>query len=106
MSDKIIASISDGGEAFEIRMGLISHLKEIYPEVILPDLKYCMHYGNIDSVCEFLWFNENYKSDSVSIENSYFPNSQWYISRKQKFSFIAKGGHNDEAHNHNDIGSS
>lgn len=105
MSNKTIASISDGGETFEIKMGLISYLKEIYPEVILPDLKYCVRCGNIDSVCEFLWFDENYKSDSVSIENSYFPNSQWYVSRKQKFSFVAKGGHNDEAHNHNDVGS-
>lgn len=33
-----------------------------------------------------------------------FPDAQGYIKKKQYYSFAAKGGHNDEPHNHNDIG--
>lgn len=35
----------------------------------------------------------------------FFEDAQWYICKKEKFSFAAKGGTNDEPHNHNDIGS-
>jgi hypothetical protein len=51
--------------------------------------------------------------DSVSYEPKtgcfYFPESQWVIDRrlapaKEFYAFAAKGGYNDEPHNHNDIG--
>jgi hypothetical protein len=55
-----------------------------------------------------LWFDE----DSVSLPwrhgTHYSRDSQWFLSRhiseSGSFAFAAKGGHNDEPHNHNDIG--
>ena len=35
----------------------------------------------------------------------YYREGQWFIRKSPRFSLAAKGGHNDEAHNHNDIGS-
>ncbi len=35
----------------------------------------------------------------------YFPKSQIYVHKKDAYSFAAKGGYNEEPHNHNDIGS-
>lgn len=34
-----------------------------------------------------------------------YPLSQWYINKKNHFSFFIKGGDNSEPHNHNDVGS-
>ena len=56
---------------------------------------------------EFLWWNpeiENKKS-KLKMGWNYLPDAQWYINRKEKFSFAAKAGHNAEPHNHNDVGS-
>lgn len=105
MADSKVASISDGGERFTFKIGLLSFLKSMYNEVLLPELNYGTRQGNVDSVCELLWFDENYHADIMPCKTNYLSNSQWYISRREKFSFVAKGGHNDEPHNHNDIGS-
>ena len=57
----------------------------------------------------FLWFDENVVSDDLFFEEQsgeeYFASSKWYINRKSKFAFATKGGHNEEFHNHNDLGS-
>lgn len=105
MSDSKVASISDGGEVFSFKIGLYSFLKFLYPEISLPDLKYGSIKGNVDSVFELLWFDENYQSQPRMLGTDYLKNAHWYISKRQKYSFVAKGGHNNEPHNHNDIGS-
>lgn len=105
LSERKVASISDGGENFGFKIGLISLLKSIYDDVILPDLKYGSRRGNVDSVSELLWFDEEYKAEELTCDTHYLADSQWYICRKEKYSFVAKGGNNDEPHNHNDVGS-
>ncbi len=105
MTNSKVASISDGGEVFTFKIGLLSFLKSLYNDIRLPDLKYGSREGNVDSVCELLWFDENYQADIIQCETNYLSDAQWYISRCEKFSFAAKGGHNNEPHNHNDIGS-
>ena len=105
MSDSKVVSFSDAGEKYYFNIGPISFLKSMYDEVVLPDLKYGSMKGNVDSACELLWFDENYKSEGVCRGTDYFENACWYISKNDKFSFAAKGGHNDEPHNHNDVGS-
>lgn len=37
--------------------------------------------------------------------NHYFPDAQWFIFKNDDLFFAAKGGHNGESHNHNDLGS-
>lgn len=105
MSPSKVASISDGGEVFQFKIGVLSFLKSMYHEVRLPELKYGTCRGNVDSVSELLWFDDNYNYDGIPCEFNYLSDSQWYINRRENFCFVAKGGHNDEPHNHNDIGS-
>jgi len=58
------------------------------------------------------WSLEEYADDNTDINKIgmfYFPEAQWLIDRRiasdnKFYAFAAKGGHNDEAHNHNDIG--
>ena len=105
MSDSKVAAFSDSDDAFYFKIGLMSFLKSVYSDMSLPVLKYGTRRGNVDSVSELLWFDENYQSDKLPCETNYLSDSEWYISRRGKFSFAAKGGNNDEPHNHNDIGS-
>jgi len=105
MSKTKMVSFSDGAELFKFKIGLLSLLKNEYEDVILPGLENGTRGGNIDSVCELLWFDENYKSEDMSVSTSYFADSQWFVKRCERYSFAAKGGHNNEPHNHNDIGS-
>ena len=105
MCESKVVSISDGGENFGFKVGMVSFLKKLYPEIELPDLKYGHLKGNVNSVFELLWFDENYKGDTLGESVNYFEQTQWYINRKGKYSFGVKGGYNDEPHNHNDIGS-
>lgn len=105
MSDSKVASISDGGEVFSFKIGVLSLLKSIYDEVSLPDLKHGTRRGNVDSVSELLWFDENYIGCDRLLGTDYLDKAQWYISKRKAYSFAAKGGHNSEPHNHNDIGS-
>ena len=44
------------------------------------------------------------RDDRLAI-NSFFPNAQIYIGRGQHLQLGIKGGGNDDAHNHNDVGS-
>lgn len=105
MSGSKVASISDGGENFTFKIGMLSFLKEKYEEVLLPELDKGTLAGNVNSVTELLWFDENYRADKMTCETNYLSGSQWYTSRREKYSFVSKGGHNNEPHNHNDIGS-
>lgn len=99
-------SFSDGGSTFTFSPGLMSYLKEVYPDdVALPDLELATTRGNVYSMKEVLWFDTDYKEDEYKEETAYFEGAQWFIKRGKKFSFAAKAGHNDEPHNHNDVGS-
>ncbi len=40
-----------------------------------------------------------------AVREQYFPQAQWYLAHSGAFSLAAKAGHNDEPHNHNDVGS-
>ncbi len=103
--DKTV-SFSDGSAEFSFCPGVMSFLKSLYgDEFECPDLSLANMSGNVFAVKEFLWFDTSYKADSTKSGVSYFPEAQWYIKKGEKFSFAAKGGHNGEMHNHNDIGS-
>ena len=54
----------------------------------------------------FLATTEEYAKSSGTTYGTYlFPEAQWYISSsKNGIGLAAKGGHNDEPHNHNDVG--
>lgn len=99
-------SFSDGGNDFSFSPGLFCMLRKIYgTEVMYPPLSLATMKGNVYSVKEFLWFDTEYTADEEKHLTSFFEDSQWLVSQKSKYSFAAKGGHNDEPHNHNDIGS-
>lgn len=59
------------------------------------------------AVRDWFWSRLEEKNDNTAgkIGTEYTESAQWYIKREKKFFFAAKGGFNDEPHNHNDLGS-
>lgn len=104
-------SFSDGGRKMGYDIGRLHYLKNEYPnDIVLPDVayagtgggKFCTHLR-----C-FTWYKDEYvKNPDVSDADAeyYAPDSQWFVKKCARYGFAAKGGSNNEPHNHNDVGS-
>ncbi len=49
-------------------------------------------------------FEEGFEGDTVKNGTHIYPLGGAFISNRDKYSFVAKAGHNNENHNHNDVG--
>ena len=102
-------SFSDGERNCDFLPGLTHKLHKLYGSGVLP-----REYAAFSEYCHrfcaylrnFFWVDPavppmkpGEKSDQ------FFTTSEWYISSRKTLSLAAKAGHNDEPHNHNDIGS-
>lgn len=88
-------------------------LRERFGEHIMLPNRFAKTYSDDENgrfahaVRDWFWTHLEEKHDTVSrrIGTEYTSSAQWYIKREKKFFFAAKGGYNDEPHNHNDLGS-
>ena len=114
LSGRSTASFSDGGVYQSYHLGLQHYLKKEYPDVISvlpPSMSYncdgcgrfCLH------VRSATWLDPDILKDSEDAAPGpaeyFFPEAGWLIKRTAEYGFAAKGGTNDEPHNHNDAGS-
>ena len=105
-------SFSDGGRTAAFNVGLLHYLKGIFPDdVVLLKSEFksgrdgCARFA--PALREFMWFSEdmyNNPEDGVAEFEFFAEGAQWYIKRCPAYGFAAKGGHNREPHNHNDVG--
>jgi hypothetical protein len=113
LTEKASVSFADGGPTLSYHLGLLHHLKSIYPDDILVyDPKYSYNYDGCGRFCLQLrsatWLNEDYYYNPTPDNGSaeyYAQDSEWFIKRTSSYGFAAKGGSNAEPHNHNDVGS-
>lgn len=112
LSGQIAVSFADSGMHLSYHLGLVHYLKSVYPDdVVVYDRALSYNYDNCARFCLHLraatWYREEY--DTAALPNdtcSFFAEgAQWYIKKTACYGFAAKGGHNKEPHNHNDIGS-
>lgn len=108
LADGLYVPFSDATEA-ELPSGLLSYCQSNY-SVSIPKVKYVTSiehdscYRWAVNYRNWIWTKpvaENLPAFSVS---HFFNDVQWLIYKNQHFFFAAKGGHNNESHNHNDIG--
>ncbi|MFX3636198.1 MAG: hypothetical protein ACE3L7_29425 [Candidatus Pristimantibacillus sp.] len=118
-----VVNFSDSVPATGIFAGLSNCLYEEYAEVVLPPVtSRAAAYGDdhcarwAPSIRNLLWLREHSEGEDGGAaaaqwpaESHYLADVNWLISRHiagngSTYSFAAKGGHNDEPHNHNDIG--
>ncbi|MNI29207.1 Heparinase II/III-like protein [compost metagenome] len=126
LSEGKVVNFSDSMEEVEFTLGLFSRLKQQFPGVIVPQQEPHVnqlfnYWANASRI--LLWTLEEEKNSSLqsgngslstaaegsgSHDDTYYTGHQWAISKSSTASgliaFAAKGGHNAEPHNHNDLG--
>lgn len=108
-------SFSDCAPQVQYEYAIAYYLKKRYPEMVeIPPLACAKPMmGNTEYwtvvVRNFLWSDPEEPVRPFSDQDLYLPDAQWAVSRKtvegRTAAFAAKGGHNAEPHNHNDVGS-
>ncbi len=112
LSGMSAVSFADGGDTLKYHIGLLHYLKNLYPDdvkVYSPEYSYIR--DNCHRTCLSLraasWLvPEIYDNpENVASEAEYYAEeSKWYVKRTNSYGFAAKGGNNNEHHNHNDVG--
>ncbi|MBW4084961.1 heparinase II/III family protein [Paenibacillus sp. S150] len=109
-----VVNFSDTVARSGVQLGLSCYLAELYPgEVALPPFRrradfrgdHCSRWA--PAFRNLIW-NGAAAATDWKAGSFYLPDAQWIISRVEQgetvFGFAAKGGHNGEPHNHNDLG--
>ncbi|PLS05597.1 heparinase II/III family protein [Neobacillus cucumis] len=114
MNRNLVVNFSDAPPTASVYLGLSHYLSKIYCDVEIPDQALRARYSDdhcsrwAPAIRNLLWFDETASAKPWKSGTFFSKDSAWFISRHQSplgsFSFAAKGGHNDEPHNHNDIG--
>lgn len=110
LEDNFTVSFSDSPHTYDFDIGIMSFLANKYDDVVVPPVKYAAKFSN-DARYRFGPFIRNLywagKTPKDNRKDDYicYDKSEWYINRKYGYSFAAKAGHNNEPHNHNDVGS-
>jgi hypothetical protein len=110
-------SFSDGNSREHFKMGLTAKLALTYKNVSIPNMEqvalfdFDSGYRWIAIYRDYIWVNEYVDKIEVNTLNLkkedqiVLPSSQWSICESENnIGMAAKGGSNDEPHNHNDIG--
>ena len=101
---------ADAGHLLYLNPGLISFLSKEFATAPICK-RAAMKYGSDtrwrfgDMVRNFFWGGELMDEYTPRYGTQFFDNAQWYVKRAAKYVIAAKGGHNKEPHNHNDVGS-
>jgi hypothetical protein len=111
-----LVNFSDSENNFKFNQGLTKYLNSIYPEIVIYEDIYKINLE--DTNCyrwqtifrNLIWDDikdiKNKQNKSLN-ESNIFIDSQWIVSKinkNKKIFFAAKGGNNEEPHNHNDLG--
>ncbi|WP_028548415.1 heparinase II/III family protein [Paenibacillus sp. UNC451MF] len=116
MSGTAVVNFSDSTPEARIHMGLTHYLNRIYPDVVIPDFSLRTSYTEdhcnrwATALRNILWFREEKAITGGPWDTAsyYLKDAQWLVSRyvneNGTYCFAAKGGHNNEPHNHNDVG--
>lgn len=105
-------SFSDGNRHDEFRIGLTHYLANLFKDVKIPSQESAMGFHSdhcyrlIPTLRDFLWTSKQRNQKQVNTSSSHsFESAQWLICKSQnEVAMAMKGGHNDEPHNHNDVG--
>lgn len=114
-----VINFSDSSDEVRFHTGLIHRLRDYFPSLQLPPQEYRMSIIPVqwlDTTRLMLWSygrTEDEAKDAPEmqqrIQERIFTGNQWVISKVRQpdgrvAAFAAKGGYNEEPHNHNDLG--
>ncbi|CAM4330762.1 heparinase II/III domain-containing protein [Paenibacillus tarimensis] len=109
-----VVNFSDSPAEYGVLPGLTHYLSSLYEDVHIPEAS--LYAGILDDHCgrwapairNLLWVRGESEGARWQDGSYYLADAQWFIVRSRgggsAYTFAAKGGHNDEPHNHNDLG--
>ena len=107
-----VLPFADAPHNLRFDIGLLHYLKKKFSSVTVPDAKYEAVFGDdirhhfCALIRNFFWYDEKLETEGTYDRSCYFlEDSGWYINKKHRLYFAAKGGSNAEPHNHCDLGS-
>lgn len=92
-----------GGGGFQPYSWLSHLLKHEYPDMQIPPLAADMNAA--PPLRYVLWSRPEYADCQMEPKSFIYREAQWFIHRDASYTLAAKAGHNNEPHNHNDVGS-
>ncbi|WP_117214344.1 heparinase II/III domain-containing protein [Allorhizocola rhizosphaerae] len=106
LGDDAYVPFSDTTERPSLPAGLMSRLHERFgtaPPATVPSFHddHCYRWAHLSRTLS--WYRPAPPAHSSSAVNI-FDDLGWVVSRGDRCAFAAKGGHNDEPHNHHDLG--
>ncbi len=112
LSEKKSVSFADAGHTLEYHIGMVHFLRGEYDDVKVYSPEYSYINDDCGRFCWLVraatWLDEDLYNNPVAddVDAEYYgADSQWLIKRTSSYGFAAKAGHNNEHHNHNDVGS-
>lgn len=107
-------SFSDGSRTGVFMPGLTAFLANRFESVRKPPIKSIANYHS-DSCYRWchgfrnlVWtalYDQHESKDQAHKETFILNEAEWFIAHGESYGLAAKAGHNDEPHNHNDVGS-
>lgn len=110
MTENFVLPFADTPHRWCFDMGLDHFLRRQYPELPGFDPTWENIFGDEaryrtpEILRNLYWYDEKLTADAVLLPRVDFPVSRQYVRNRAGYSFGCKGGHNDEPHNHNDLG--
>lgn len=110
---KIVTFADCGGsDSSTFHPAFTCKINDIYPDIEVPEKNLLglsvpsnMAVGFPSTFRILLWTHSKLDGNKLNPDTFILPDAQWYISSSEGgIGLAAKGGHNDESHNHNDIG--
>jgi len=112
LQDQFVVPFADSSHELLMHIGLAHFLAREYDSIALPDDSFELLFDDdprqrtMEFFRDIYWYDPDLKVNPLPENTAYdLKGAQWYIRKAGKQVFMAKGGHNDEPHNHNDIGS-
>lgn len=91
-----------------LRFGILCRLKDVYNVDIPAAEVFEILCDDCSRTCgitrTIAWFNPEYVNTGTDKKDVFLPEGQWALCRINDNVLAIKGGHNDEPHNHNDVG--
>ncbi len=103
INDNQCVRFSDCSEFFRPSAPIAHFIKNEYPDIEIPPIP-PSSYGASD-IRAYIWADPNLQNEKMKPKNKIFRDAQWFIYRSEAYNFVCKAGHNNEPHNHNDVGS-
>lgn len=104
-----VIPFSDAPHELNYNIGLYTLLAKEYGSAI-PAGKYECKFGDdvryrmCHMIRDLFWYDKDMTSHTSDKKYICYRDAMWYINKSNSYCFAAKGGNNDEPHNHNDLG--